>query len=105
MPSEMPSIVEETVTTFGSLSSNQDICKLSGTQLAGFVEATIRTIQAFVCQGPTDTECSVEIISACARSRRELRQLQSSPWQIEYAVTQVFTCQVATCNSPADIAS
>eukprot|EP00956_Cyclotella_meneghiniana_P034517 scaffold105721_cov73-Cyclotella_meneghiniana.AAC.1 len=105
MPSLMPSTVEETVTIFGSLSSNQNICKLSGTQLAGFVEATVRTIRKFACPDPTDTECFAKIISACARSRRELRQLQSSPWQIEYAVTQVFNCQVATCDSPADIAS
>lgn len=105
MPSMQPSFVEESVTIFGSISTNQDICSYSGTQLAGFVEATVKTIRKFACPDPTNTECFAEIISACASSRRGPRQLQASPWQIEYAVTDVFICQVATCNSPADVAS
>eukprot|EP00956_Cyclotella_meneghiniana_P002377 scaffold2670_cov79-Cyclotella_meneghiniana.AAC.1 len=38
-------------------------------------------------------------------SGRELRQLQASPWQLEYEVISSFMCEVAACTSAADIAA
>ena len=104
MPSMKPSIVIETVTTTGSLSINQDICSFSASQLAAFVEATTTTIRSFACPDPTVEDCSAEVTSACG-SGRELRQLQASPWQLEYEVIETFTCKVASCTSAADIAA
>eukprot|EP00956_Cyclotella_meneghiniana_P015477 scaffold23778_cov23-Cyclotella_meneghiniana.AAC.1 len=104
MPSMTPSIVIETVTTPGSLSTNQDICSYSAAQLAEFVEVTTNSIRSSVCPDLTNEDCYVKITSVCG-SGRELRQLQSSPWQIEYQVIETFTCEVASCTSAADIAA
>eukprot|EP00956_Cyclotella_meneghiniana_P021945 scaffold40689_cov23-Cyclotella_meneghiniana.AAC.1 len=55
-----------------------------------------------------EEDCTAEIISACGSQQRKLassRELQASPWQIEYQVTETFTCEVAGCTSPADIAA
>eukprot|EP00956_Cyclotella_meneghiniana_P020497 scaffold36305_cov35-Cyclotella_meneghiniana.AAC.8 len=104
IPSMKPSAVIETVTIVGSLSINQDVCSFSVTDLAGTVEATTKTISSFACSDPTNEDCSTEVTSACG-SGRELRQLQSSPWQLEYQVIKTFTCKVAACTSAVDIAA
>ena len=110
-----PSIVEETVTIGGSLSVNVDICTYNEAELAAFVAATIATIKDFACtdSNPQDAnseeeDCTAEILYACGNRQRKLassRELQASPWQIEYQVTETFTCEVAGCTSPADIAA
>ena len=115
VPSMQPSIVEETVTIGGSLSVSVDICSYNEAELAAFVAATIATIKDFACtdSDPQDTnseeeDCTAEITSACGSQQRKLsssRELQASPWQIEYQVTEIFTCEVAGCTSPADIAA
>eukprot|EP00956_Cyclotella_meneghiniana_P015394 scaffold23535_cov35-Cyclotella_meneghiniana.AAC.4 len=78
-----PSIVIETVTVSGGLSINQDICSFSAAQLEAFVDATTKTIYSFACSNTADDNCSAEVTSACG-SGRELRQLQASPWLLEY---------------------
>eukprot|EP00956_Cyclotella_meneghiniana_P008923 scaffold12224_cov40-Cyclotella_meneghiniana.AAC.7 len=99
-----PSIVIETVTISGGLSINQDICSFSAAQLEAFVEATTKTIHSFACSNTADDNCSTEVTSACG-SGRELRQLQASPWLLEYQVVKNFKCEVAACTSTADIAA
>jgi hypothetical protein len=105
-----PSIVIQTVTIFGMLSTNQDFCSMGGAQLAAFKNASITTIRGLTCPDPNDDSCSAEITSACgAASRRQLsshRLLQSAAsWQLEYEVVNTFTCQTASCSSPADVAA
>jgi len=108
MPSSQPSIVEQTVRTPGSISTNKDICALSQAELAAFTEATLATIVGFAC--PNVSSCVAEITTVCgsgANSRRELsssRNLQTQNWQVEYVVTDTFTCERATCSSPSDVA-
>ena len=44
----------------------------------------------------------------CGSQGRKLssnRDLQASPWQIEYQITSTFTCEVAGCNSAVDTAA
>eukprot|EP00956_Cyclotella_meneghiniana_P020074 scaffold34975_cov42-Cyclotella_meneghiniana.AAC.1 len=62
------------------------------------------TFRSFACPDLTVEDCSAEVTSACG-SGRELRQLQASPWQIEYQVIETFTCKVASCTSAADTAA
>jgi hypothetical protein len=105
-----PSIVIQTVTIVGMLSTNQDFCSMGGAQLAAFKNASITTIRGLTCPDPNDDSCSAEITSACgAASRRQLsshRLLQSAAsWQLEYEVVNTFTCQTASCSSPADVAA
>jgi hypothetical protein len=107
-----PSIVIETVTTTGAISTNQDFCSMSGAQLAAFKGASIATIRGLVCTDPNDISCAAEITNTCGSdSRRELvsdRQLQTqtaAPWQLYYQVTNTFTCQWASCASPSDLAT
>lgn len=104
-----PSIVIESVTTVGMLSTNQDFCSMGGAQLAAFKTASITTIRGLTCPDPNDDSCTAGITSACGvASRRELsshRLLQSATsWQLEYEVVNTFTCQTASCSSPADLA-
>lgn len=101
-----PSIVEEIVDIPGSVSTNVDICELSGAELTAFVDATIATIRSFACPDADNTEdCTAEITNVCGSGsdRRSLssRRLQEN-WQIEYVVSSVFTCKVAGCTSPED---
>jgi len=112
LPSTQPSIVEEIVKTPGSLSTNVDICSFSEADLAAFSGAIIATIKSFACPG-ADSTCEAELASVCGgevagrlqnlmdRSYR-IRQLQSTNWQVEYVVTEIFTCERASCVSPAD---
>ncbi|KAL3784989.1 LOW QUALITY PROTEIN: hypothetical protein HJC23_011190 [Cyclotella cryptica] len=108
IPSMQPSIVEELVKIPGSISTNVDICALTDNELSIFSSATLATIRSFAC--PADnSSCAAEITSVCgARKTRHLlssRNLQTQNWQIEYVVTQIFTCQVASCSSPGDKSS
>ena len=108
LPSNQPSIVQETVTIGGGLSTNQDICSYSVSQLAAFVEATRITIQNIVCSANAEEECNAEISSVCDTQERKLslyRDLQASPWQMEYEITSTFTCEIAECTSAADTAA
>ena len=108
IPSLQPSIVEEVVTTRGFLSVDANICIFTQEELAAFVAATLTTIRGFACND-VDT-CVVEINSICGSrsARRSLssRNLQvAQTWQMEYEVTDTFTCELASCSSDRDTAA
>lgn len=109
LPSGQPTYVLQTVRIPGSISTNKDICSLSGAELQAFTVAALETIVDFACPGK-DT-CIAAITTVCGEdeSRRALksslsRQLQVQNWQVEYLVTDYFICERAACSSPSDIA-
>ena len=94
-----------------------------------FADAVLETIRHFVC--PDTLNCNGNITSVCGdgenrgtvvgatrsllsssleegedglRSQRN-RGLQSTGWQVDFIVTEVFVCDVASCSSPADFAA
>ena len=92
----------------GSISTNVDICALTQNELSVFSSVTLATIRSFACPADNST-CVAEITSVCGagitRHLLSSRHLQTQNWQIEYVVTQIFTCQVASCTSPGDKAA
>lgn len=111
MPSNSPTIVEQTIITPGSFSLSADICNsLSEEQKIIFASASLTALQELACNNQAN--CSADILSVCGKSyviRNRLlspydaRKLQqSSVWQINYQVTQIFTCQTVSFDSAGD---
>jgi len=105
-----PSIVEETVATPGSLSTIKDVCSFTEAELDLFRNATLTTIRGFAC--PETGSCLAELTSVCGQQtengRRSLssRHLQEEQtWQVNYVVTETFTCELSTCSSASDTAT
>jgi len=100
-----PSTVEELIEIPGSISTNTDICAMSGVELDAFSNATLSTIQSIACP-KFDSACVAELTSVCGleNPRRSLlsQSLQNSNWQLSYIVRVIFTCQVVGCSSPSD---
>ncbi|KAL7461582.1 hypothetical protein ACHAXS_002002, partial [Conticribra weissflogii] len=107
IPTNKPTVVVQTVRTPGVLSTNKDICALAGAQLLAFTTANLEAIVSVACPG-SDT-CIAEITTSCSENRalssssttRQL-QAQGQTWQLEYIVTDIFTCETTTCSSPSD---
>lgn len=72
----------------------------SDVELAAMCSGVQQTVQDLVC---TTDDC--EIVSECcgSGSTESSRKLQTSEsWQFEYVITEIFTCEVASCDSAAD---
>jgi len=111
LPSLQPSIVEQFVTTEGSLSVNVNICAFTSDQLADYIQAALESIGEVTGCGSVSS-CSAEITSACGQlqsSSRMLqtssRMLQTSDWQLNYEINESFTCEYASCDSSSDSAT
>jgi len=65
---------------------------------AAVVNIISETIEAFTCFEP-EGDCTAEITTVCENTNR--RQVSGS-WQIDYAVLEIFTCEVASCSSARD---
>ncbi len=105
-PAPQSPTVKQTVTVPGSISTSVDVCELSQNVREQFSAAILLTISDILRS--IDNNFVVNIISVCGvdSKRRSLsaRALQNQNWQIDYEVTQTFTCGVASCSSPADMA-
>ena len=110
MPSEQPSIVEETTTITGNLNLHPNMCTsgYTETEQAAMCSAVQQTVQDMVC---STKDC--EIQSVCCgttsteqqdRSLLSSRKLQET-WQVQFQITETFICKVASCDSPADTAA
>jgi len=106
-PVAQPSTGKQSVTIPGSISTSVDICVLSQNVREQFSNAVVQAISG-VLLSSFNNNSIVKIASVCGvgSGRRSLssRNLQTQSWQIEYEVTQTFTCEVASCSSPADAA-
>ena len=111
IPSESPSASAnpsrqiETVTVTGNLNFHPNICTMEPAQLAEICIGILQT----VAQYQSDPE-NVEIESTCCgigsteqrdRSLLSSRKLQET-WQFQFQITEAFTCEVPSCDSPAD---
>jgi len=96
--------VEQIISTFGSLSVNVDICSYNSGQLTAFTGAALDSVKQ-VTGCTVESSCTAELASVCGESsapQSSSRMLQTSPWQLDYEITQTFICEVASCNSPTD---
>lgn len=92
------------------MATNKPFCSFTEQELRAFTLASLQTIVEFAC--PETNTCIAEITTVCGKDqgagRRELsessssRKLQAQNWQVEYVVTEIFTCERATCSSPMD---
>lgn len=92
----------------GKFSTNVDVCSFPRNELSEFSSVALNTIHSIICP-PENSKCNVKISSVCGRENNQrllsTRYLQSQNWQIEFIITQVFTCEVASCTSPGDKAA
>ncbi|KAL7531547.1 hypothetical protein ACHAXR_007166, partial [Thalassiosira sp. AJA248-18] len=109
LPSMQPSIVEQSIVITGSFSINRDVCSFSTEQRVAYVDSILLSMQEVTnCDDPAT--CTAVITNFCGstyNSRRSLeevssRNLQSADWQLDYEITQTFTCEYASCNSSSD---
>ena len=111
LPSMQPSVVIQIITSKGSISVSADICSLNAEQVTAYGQAALDTINKVTgCSGGAD--CEAELTNVCGStvtSRRGLRSssrsLQTSGYQLDFQITEMFTCEYASCNSPRDSAT
>ncbi len=87
----------QTVTSPGSLSTSPSICVLSGNQRAAFVSVVLAVIRIIACGSDRDWRILIPSVCGDVDVRRSLygptRKLQTQSWQLEYAVTETFSCE------------
>lgn len=102
-------MTDQTVRIPGTMATNKPFCSFTEPERKAFTLSALETIKEFAC--PITNTCRVEIITVCGEnegSRQDVstsslsRKLQSQTWQVEYLITEVFTCESSTCTSPSD---
>jgi len=110
LPSQQPSIVIQSIVIEGATTVSFDICSMTATQKNDFQRATIDALNGLTTCTQT---CLAEITTFCEDTRRlktsSSRALQEAPdaedFQLEFRVTETFTCEIAACTSTADTAT
>lgn len=106
LPSLQPSIVIQGVKITGGLSSTIDVCAMDSEQLDAYREAALGSITDVAkCNNEAENSCGAEITNLCNAPQSSSRMLQASAWQLEFAITESFTCEKATCDSVSDTAT
>merc|ERR1712176_360533 len=82
------------------------MCALDDNSIATYGEIVLNSIQQIANCYP-ENGCEPALTNVCGvGSRRRLqspsRRLQTSAYQVNYQITQSFTCEYATCSSPSD---
>lgn len=98
-----PSIVEELITVPGSMSVNADICGFSEEQVTHYTGILEETLNEVACADQDD--CKAVITSVCGSGTVRRLQGGTSTWQVDFEISQIFTCQIASCDGDQDTAT